>query len=127
MPLLGYGIESFNVREADYNCLDSAYNAAFAKIFSSYDKGIIRSCQFYCGCLPFRLKTDIKRLKFFAKLSSIRNNSISGLFMMCGKHEFSCLLKKYNLCVNLNLGQDFQPGVWEQSIVQTFANSFLNS
>lgn len=32
-PLLDYGIKSFNVKEADYNYLDLAYNAAFAKYF----------------------------------------------------------------------------------------------
>jgi hypothetical protein len=70
-PLLGYSIESFNVRQADFNYLDSAYNAAFSKIFTKYDKIVIGSCQFYCGLLPFSLKADIKRLKFYAKLACI--------------------------------------------------------
>ena len=51
VPLLSYGIESFNVRKADYNYLDSAYDAAFAKIFTSYDKILVAIVNFivaYC-------------------------------------------------------------------------------
>jgi hypothetical protein len=48
LPLLSYGIESFNVRKADYGYLDAAYNADFDKIFNSFDKSVIRNCQFYC-------------------------------------------------------------------------------
>ena len=97
-PLLSYGIESFDLRKADYNYLDSAYDAAFAKIFTSCDKNIIRNCQFYCGLLPFNLRIDIRRLKFYAKLSSIQNDSVRGLYVLCGTHEHDNLLKKHNLC-----------------------------
>ena len=48
VPLLSYGIESLNIRQSDYNSLDAAYNAAFAKIFSTYDNNIIKHCQYYC-------------------------------------------------------------------------------
>ena len=83
VPLLSYGIESFNMRKADYNYVDSVYDAAFAQIFTSYDTNIIRNCQFYCGLLPFNLRIDIRRLKFYAKLNSIQNNSVRGLYIMC--------------------------------------------
>ena len=74
VPLLSYGTESFNVKQADYNYLGSAYDAVFAKIFTSYDKNIIRNCQFCCGLLPFSLRIDIRRLKFYAKLNSNQND-----------------------------------------------------
>ena len=70
---------------------------------------------------------EIKRLKFYAKLACIQNDTVSGLYLLFGKHELNCLLKKHNLHVNINNGLDLHVGIWTQTINQTFANSILNS
>ena len=84
VPRLSYGIESFNIRKSDYGYLDSAYNAAFAKLFSSYDKSVISCCQFYCGVLPFSLRIDIRRLQFYVNLSSTNSDTLLGLYLLIG-------------------------------------------
>src|SRR5271165_3878920 len=121
VPLLSYGIESFNVRKAEYNYLNSAYDAAFDKIFTSYDKNIILNCQFYCGLLPFDLRIDIKRFKFYYKLSSIQNDSVCGLYMLCGKQEHDNLLKKHNLSMSDSVGACVR-SLWQifSNNIQTF-------
>ena len=70
----------------------------------SYDKNIIRNCEFYCSLLPFNLRIDIRRLKFYAKLSSIQNDSVRGLYVLCGKHEHDNLLKKHGLSLTDSVG-----------------------
>ena len=92
------------MRKADYNYLDSVYNTAFAKIFTSCNKNIIRNCQFYCVLLPFNLRIDIRRLKFYAKFSSIKNYSVRGLYVLGGKHEHDNLLKKHSLSLTDSVG-----------------------
>ena len=72
VPLLSYGIESLNTRQSDYNYLDAAYNAAFSKIFSTYDKNIIKYCQYYSYKLPYSLTIGIRRLNFLVSLSKIK-------------------------------------------------------
>jgi hypothetical protein len=114
LPILSYGIETFNIRQADYNCLEAAYNAAFAKIFASFDKNVIRCCQYYCGAMPLNLRTDIKRLKFYCNLNVTRNESIHGLFLLFGQLEFARLLGKHNL---QNTGH---VGIWKYLMRQTF-------
>ena len=96
IPILTYGIESFDIRISDYNYLDVAYNAAFSKSFSSFDKNVIRCCQFYCGAMPLSLMIDVKRL-FYSCLTLIRNDVVHGLYLLFGNKEFVRLLEKRNL------------------------------
>ncbi len=116
IPILSYAVESIDIRQADYNYLDAAYNAAFAKIFSSFDKNVVRCCQYYCGVLPLNLRIDVRRLQFFDKLKATRNESVCGLFVLFGQIEFARLLRKHN-CVNTG-----HVGIWKYCIRQTFNN-----
>ena len=77
-----YGLVKAKIHEQSswINYLNSAYDAAFAKIFTSHDKNIIRNCQYYCGLLPFNLRIDIKRFKFYSKFSSIQNDCLWPLY-----------------------------------------------
>lgn len=117
IPILSYGVESFNIRQADYNYLDAAYNAAFAKVFSTFDRDIIRCCQFYCGAIPFNMKIDIKRLKFYCSLSIVKNDSVRGLFILNGQDELSRLLTKHNLVSASHFG------IWKYCIYKNFSDS----
>ena len=93
-------IESFNNRKSDYAYLDSAYNAAFAKLFSSYDKSVINCCQFYYGVLPFSMRIiDIRRLQFYANLSSTNSDTLLSLYLLSGKQEYDNLLSKHGLTI----------------------------
>ena len=82
---------------------------------------LIRNCQFYCGLLPFDLRIDIKRFKFYYKLSSIQNDSVCGLYMLCGKQEHDNLLKKHNLSMSDSVGACVR-SLWQifSNNIQTF-------
>ena len=119
VPLLSYGMAAFIPKLAMYNTLESAYTAAFAKIFRSYDKGVIRNCQSYSGSLPFCYKIDINRLQFYANLCKTDNISVRSLFGRWGKQEFSVLLSKYNLSANDS------SSTWKNLIWTVFTNSVM--
>ena len=118
IPILSYGVESFDIRHADYNYIDNAYNAAFAKIFSSFDKNVMRGCPSYnCGALPLYLRIDIKRLKFYCNLNATCNDSVRGLFVLFGQIEFNRLLRRQYLENTGNVG------IWKYCMKQTFNNA----
>ena len=120
VPLLSYGVEVLKLRKSDYNTLDAAYNAAFKKLFASYDKSVIRGCQYYCYKLPFSLKIDVNCLKFYFKMSRLnRNDMLRALFILSGQYEFKCLLKQYKL------DDQGVPGSWEFSIWQAFSKEIM--
>ena len=120
IPLLSYGIEAFKVKQSTYNSLESAYTAAFAKKFSSYDKFVIRNCQFFCGVLPMCYRIDIKQLQFYANLNKTSNESVHALFIKFGKREFSELLLKYKLSATDSAF------AWKNNVWKLFSNSCLD-
>ena len=103
VPILSYGIEAFKVTGAMFSSLEAAYTAAFAKIFWTFDKAIIRNCQFYSGTLPLCYKIDVKRLQFFTDLTKSGNTSVCALFTKCGRTEYYQLLHKYSLSATVSV------------------------
>jgi hypothetical protein len=69
IPVLTYGLDALKLNQSGYNTLESAYSAAFAKIFGSFDANVIRDCQFYCGALPLCFQIDLKRMNFLSNLA----------------------------------------------------------
>ncbi len=100
VPLLAYGSEAFKFNSSMYNVLDSAYNAAFFKIFKSYDKQIIKLCQYYCGCFPLAYVIDKRKISFLWNFVNLSNSILSLLFMISGRFELDKMLSKHKLNVN---------------------------
>lgn len=97
VPLLTYGIEAFSVSQSMYNVLESAYSAAFSKIFWSFDKNVIAQCQVHCTTSPLCNIIDIKRLKFLYGISKLKRGPLKSLFLTEGVNEFHNLLSKHSL------------------------------
>ena len=119
VPILTYGIESLNVPRAVYTVLDNAYIAGFAKIFGTYDKDIVKQCQFYCGATPLCDIIDLRRLNFLNGIRKSCSNAISLLFEVDGKVEFSSLVVKHTLSVE-SVGNN-----WKNTLRANFANSLI--
>ena len=117
VPVLTYGIEAFNITLSMYNILESAYSAAFSKIFSTYDRSIIRQCMFYCNMSPLCDLIDIRRLNFLFCLKKSNNFSMRFLFETSGKSELNNLLNKR--CIYTE-----NAGRWKHVIWDNFVNSF---
>lgn len=116
VPLLTYGIEAFNVNNSAYNVLESAYSAAFSKIFNSYDKNVIKQCQFFCNTSPLCDIIDNKRLKFYHGISKTKNVSLRILFLTSGQQEFNMLLSKHRIAFESS-------NCWKHIIWSNFSES----
>jgi hypothetical protein len=64
IPILLYALETLRLSNKLLKSFENAYNQAFFKIFSTYDKNVVSHCQFYMGYLPIRLILDIRKLTF---------------------------------------------------------------
>ena len=118
VPVLTYGIESINATRAVYNVLDNAYMQAFAKLFGSFDKSVLKNCQFYCDSAPLCDVIDLRRLKFLHGLKSRYALSIRLLFEVCGIVEFNDLLNKHHLTAN-------PINCWKLSMWNSFRESLV--
>jgi len=97
VPLLSYGMECFDLNQSSCSTLESAFSAAFFKIFSCSEKSIIKSCQYYCNTLPLSYTLALRKINFLAKLSEIPNSSVQFLYFKTGKREHELLLNKFQV------------------------------
>jgi len=97
LPILCYGLESFNVTKTGYNSLESAFSTAFFKIFRVSDSATTRQCQYYCNMLPLSYVLDLRKMNFMTSLSECNNTAVSFLFYHSGKAELNRLMIKYNV------------------------------
>ena len=116
IPLLTYAIESVNVTQSVCNVLTNAHMAALFKIFGSYDKSVIRQCQFYCKSYRLIDIIDIRRLKFLQGMKACSNLSLQLLFVISGQFEFANLIDTHSLSGN-------DSACWKHIMWCNFVNS----
>ena len=63
-----YGISATTLTQCELKSFCHAYNSVFSKLFNSFDKDIITSCQYYCGYLSFDKLYEMYRYSFLLKL-----------------------------------------------------------
>ena len=103
-----------------YNVLETAYSAAFFKVFKTFDKHVIKQCQFYCGCLPLCYIIDKRRMLFLRNLQTVFNFCLFVLYETSVKTDFKKLINKHKL--NNNSYVQFKNGMWKH-----FADSCLEA
>src|SRR6476469_8228998 len=69
-----------------------AYSQALFKIFQTFDKNIIKMCQYYMYLLPIELKIVLKKLKFFSEIKKLNNMFISVMHMEDDEFLTACSL-----------------------------------
>lgn len=103
VPLLFYSSEALRLTEKQCRNMEHAYMQIYAKIFKTFDKAIINSCQYHFGYLPFRLQLDIRKLNY---LAGLYRKYCDGVYLhLCSSEwltEFSELCSKYSFSMELN-------------------------
>ena len=97
LPILMYGIEALEINTKLMKSLDNAYCAIFSKLFGSYDQNVIQHCQFYSYWLPLNLLIDERKLNFYYKLLTVKNDAVNFLFAKYEGDKVSELLARYNM------------------------------
>ena len=110
-PILTYGLEATFLNRTDINSLSSTYNAAFVKVFSTFNKSIIHSCQYYSGYLSFKHLYSLKVINFLTGLSKSSHTPAHTLYQWFGKETLDSLFLCYNL--NSRMSSSFiKKNVW---------------
>ena len=97
VPILLYASECIEFSNSVLRSLENAYSQMYSKLFHSFDKTIIKQCQFYSGQMPIELKIANKKLKFLQNLS-LNDNTYCKYFDF-RNGEFISLIDKY-CCAN---------------------------
>ena len=111
IPALTYAMEAISLNKTLTNNLSHVYNSIFFKIFSSFDKDVIKQCQYYCGYLPFSYYYTIKRLKFLAALKDATDSLPSFLLKWVGKREMISLEESIGIA-NSTVLTNFKKEAW---------------
>ena len=77
LPSLLYGLETLTLNVSQKTSLSHPWNRTFMKIYSTFDKNVIKQCQYYGGFLPFLYVLDMRRIEFLIKLQSIENDTVN--------------------------------------------------
>ena len=96
-PCLMFGLEACVLTKSQNNSLSYPYNSAFMKLFSTFDKDVVRQCQYYCGYLPFSYLFDLRVLSFYSNLKINNANPANILFKWFGYSEWSQLADRYKI------------------------------
>ena len=99
VPSLTYGIESVHLNKTELTRLEHPYTMVFHKIFGTYSKNIILSCQYFTGFLPLRHLYNLKKLCFFISLKelSIHNELCKYLYDNCIHDQFAAIAIEYGV------------------------------
>ena len=77
IPLLLFGVESCDINLTERTRIDNCFKSVFNKLFCTYSKEIIKSCQYYTGCLPLNYLIDQRTLCFRRNLHDFQGiNSV---------------------------------------------------
>ena len=98
IPILLYGLECIELNKSSISSLENAYSQIYSKLFYSYDKNIIKNCQYHFGQLPIELKIINRKFNFLTKINkysdSIHCNYFEGQgnaikYLLIGNHIFT--------------------------------------
>ena len=73
VPVLLYSAESLAWTKSMLNSFENAYSQAFMKIFKTFDKNVVRQCQFFLNYLPLELKLVKKKINFLFQMKNSNN------------------------------------------------------
>jgi len=96
-PILLYGLEALKLTKSDVNALSLPFNSVYMKLFQSFNKTVIRQCQFYCGDLPLEHLLNLRTFNFYEKLRISEFSSAGLLFKWLGKAEYDGITSLYIL------------------------------
>ena len=96
VPALVFGTETALGRNAkELARLVYAYNRTWSKIFKTFDKNTVTSCQYFSGCLPLEYQIDLRRILFYKSLNINTEFDLFKVFFR--SNEVFHLFAKYDI------------------------------
>ena len=116
-PLFLFGSETVSLNKTERIKLNNPYNIIYNKLFNTYNKSVLRNCQYFCGYLPFDLLYDLRYFRFHNKMSYLKemNFTVYYLQLLHGNSEFTARAKPYDIhatdsdsCIKYKLWKYFE-------------------
>ncbi len=113
-PILLYGLSACCLSNAQVASLEYAYNAVFVKVFKSFDKKVLLSCQYFTGILPVRYAMDLDRIKFLKSICSATESPAGFICTVAGGEEIRNLELTYGVRLPIESPASFKKKIWEK-------------
>ena len=101
VPILIYGLECVELNNNLLHSIENAYSQVFSKLFHTFDKSVIKQCQFYMGYLSAELKIANRKMNFLSKISL--TNNFTCTLLDVNLNELFCEMCKYKIVLASNL------------------------
>ena len=73
LPVLMYSTEALGLNKSEVNILDHPWSRIFEKIFGTFDKNIVKQCQYNCGHSSIHLKYSLRTMSFLQGIKTSTN------------------------------------------------------
>jgi len=80
VPVLLYAVEACPVNKRTKNSFDFSINRIFMKLFRTGSVALVEDCQRFLNFLPASYQVDVKTVKFFAKIQSVRKQNLQSFW-----------------------------------------------
>ena len=118
IPMLLYGVDVMNLTKTEKQRLSSPFDRMFSRLFKTFDKNVIRYCQYYTSHLPLSYTIDLRRCRFLFKLRTC-NNDLMRLLYNTANNYVNEICHCYNLLVS-------KPRSWHNALWLDFENGLFN-
>ena len=95
LPTLLYGMEALSLNNADLNLLDHPWTRTFEKIFKTFDKNVVKQCQFYTGSLSFHKYYSLRVISFLLGCAASDNILIKLLSQQSASEDVYRVASRY--------------------------------
>ena len=99
VPVLLYSVDSIICNKSVIDKMENAYSQVFSKIFKTYDKNVLKQCQYFMNRLPVELKVVCRKINFLKDIQSSKNELCKLLHNISAKNELLDLCNLYNIPV----------------------------
>ena len=118
IPMLLYGVDVMNLTKTEKQRLSSPFDRMFSRLFKTFDKNVIRYCQYYTSHLPLSYTIDLRRCRFLFKLRTC-NNDLMRLLINTANNYVNEICHCYKLLVS-------KPRSWHNALWLDFENGLFN-
>ena len=97
LSVLMYGLESVELTKSNVNSLEYPLTRSFIKMFHVNEKNTISWCQYYMNQLPVKFLIDIRKRRYFEKLSKTDCMLLQYLYINSAFRSLDDINAKYNI------------------------------
>ena len=95
LPILMYSLEALPLNKSELISLNHPWIWSFEKLFNTFDKNVVKQCQFYCGYFNVNDYYVMNSMNFLSKLSSSPNLIVRTIHLLTGREDLYRLSNLY--------------------------------